>query len=261
MTLPASLWLAGCGNMGRAMLDRWLDAGLDPAAVTVIDPFVKDVPAGVRLVPDLPEGSPDVLVLAIKPQQLATFPRVGGALLLISILAGVEEATLRARFAPRAVIRAMPNLPVSLGKGVVALHSDDAGGADRASAQLLMAPLGLVEWIAEEGLFDVVTALSGSGPGFVYRFLEALAEAGTALGLPPDQARRFAAAMVEGAGALAIASGESPGTLANRVASPGGTTRAGLDVLDRDQILKKLIAETLTAAARRSEELAAAARN
>ncbi|MCW3837023.1 pyrroline-5-carboxylate reductase family protein [Sphingomonas canadensis] len=263
ISAPGSIWLVGCGNMGAAMLRRWIAAGIDPASVTAIDPYTAAVPDGVTLLRQAPaDGAPDVLVLAIKPQQLGAMPPLGGpGTLLISILAGVEEATLAARFPVRAVVRAMPNLPVSIGKGVVALHGAQADAAARATADLLMAPLGRVEWLADEGLFHIVTALSGSGPGFVYRFIDALAQAGTALGLPEDQALRFAIATVEGAAALADGAGAGPAELADRVASPGGTTRAGLDVLDRDAGLMRLVRETLDAAARRSAELAEAARN
>jgi pyrroline-5-carboxylate reductase len=257
---PASIWLVGAGNMGGAMLRRWIDAGADPASITVIDPFASDVPAGVTLLREVPpEGSPEVLVLAVKPQMLDAMPRIAAGV-LVSILAGVEEATLAARFDVGAVVRAMPNLPVSLGQGVVALHTDSPDPAVRATAETLMAPLGLVEWVEREELFHAVTALSGSGPGFVYRFIESLADAGTALGLPADQALRFAIATVEGSAALAGQAGESPSVLADRVASPKGTTREGLDVLDKDEAMKRLIHDTLAAAARRSAELAEAAR-
>lgn len=259
-SFPAGIWLVGAGNMGGAMLRRWLAEGMDPAQVTVIDPHAAEAPPGVTLLAEMPAGAPEVLVLAVKPQQLDKLPRVAAGL-LVSILAGVEEATLAERFDAGAIVRAMPNLPVSLGKGVVALHGADADDRARATAEALMAPLGLVEWIADEHLFHAVTALSGSGPGFVYRFLEALAESGAALGLPPDQALRFAVAMVEGAAALAADAGEPPAVLAERVASPGGTTRAGLNVLDRAVGLKELIADTLRAAAQRSEEMAEQARS
>lgn len=266
---PAGIWLVGAGNMGGAMLRRWIGAGMDPASVTAIDPFASEVPEGVTLVIEAPSSVPDVIVLAVKPQQLEAIlpssrrkpgPGVTSGPLLISVLAGVEETVLRETFAVRSVIRAMPNLPVAIGRGVVALHSADASDADRAAAEALMVPLGLVEWIADERLFDVVTALSGSGPGFVYRFVEALAEAGAALGLPADQAQRFAIATVEGAAALAATADEPPARLAERVASPGGTTRAGLDVLDQGDALKRLVRATLAAAAQRSAELAEAAR-
>ncbi len=259
------VWLVGAGNMGGAMLDRWIAGGVvPPDAVTAIDPGDSVVPQGVRLV-DAPPGDerPDVLLLAIKPQLLDTVAPALASVrprLLLSILAGVEEAALAARFSAGAIVRAMPNLPVSLGKGVVALHSSDASMEARAAAEALMAPLGLVEWLDDESLFHAITALSGSGPGFVYRFVEALADAGAALGIPADQAQRFAIATVEGAAALAAVSEHSPATLANRVASPGGTTRAGLDVLDDGDAMKALVAATLTAATKRSEELASAAR-
>lgn len=256
------LWLVGAGNMGGAMLRRWIDAGTDPATVTVVDPGTPDLPAGIRHlgVPPI-EAEPDVLLLAVKPQLLdavaPTWADVPAAL-MVSILAGVDVASLRARFPrARAVVRAMPNLPVALGKGVVALHGDERARAD---AEALMAPLGLVEWIGREDQFDAVTALSGCGPGFTYRFIDALAAAGAALGLPADQALRLATATVDGSGALAAASSESPSTLADRVASPGGATREGLNVLDRDDALVRLLTETLRAAAERSAAMAAAAR-
>jgi pyrroline-5-carboxylate reductase len=260
---PASIWLVGCGNMGGAMLRGWIASGIPSTSITVIDPQQPRAPAGVTVVSEAGPGSPDILILAVKPQMLAAvvgqFANVR-ARLLISVLAGVEEAVLRAHFDAGKVIRAMPNLPGSIGQGVVALYSDGADREERAEAEMLMKPLGLVEWVSDEALFHAVTALSGSGPGFVYRFIAALAEAGTALGLPADQAQRFAIATVEGAAALAGQSGETPAVLADRVASPGGTTRAGLDVLDHDNALKRLVHETLAAAARRSAEMAEAAR-
>ena len=180
--------------------------------------------------------------------------------LLLSILAGVEEAALAARIDADAIVRAMPNLPVAIGRGVTALHARGAAPEARAAAEALAAPLGAVEWIADEALFDAVTALSGCGPGFVFRFIDALAQAGTALGLPAEQAARLALATVEGAAAMASGSSESPAVLADRVASPGGSTREGLNVLDRDGALNRLVAATLRAARDRNIELAAAAR-
>jgi pyrroline-5-carboxylate reductase len=154
----------------------------------------------------------------------------------------------------------MPNLPVSIGEGVTALYSADAPQDVRDEAAALVAPLGLVEWIDDEALFDAVTALSGCGPGFLFRFIEAMAQAGEALGLPADQALRLATATVKGSGLLAAASEEGPDVLADRVASPGGSTREGLNVLDADDRLKALLRDTLAASARRNAELAAAAR-
>ncbi|AJP72419.1 pyrroline-5-carboxylate reductase family protein [Sphingomonas hengshuiensis] len=264
--IAAGIWLVGCGNMGGAMLRRWTESGVDPARVVVLDPGTPSVPAGVRVMASPPPGElPGIVVLAIKPQQLGAFAdavgdRLAGVPLLVSILAGVEEAVLAERFAPRAVVRAMPNLSVAIGKGVVALHSDTPDAALRDAAERLMAPLGLVEWIADEPLFDAVTALSGCGPGFVYRFIDAMAEAGAALGLPIDQARRLALATVEGSGLLAAQADAPPAVLADRVASPGGSTREGLNVLDRDDALVRLMRDTLAASARRNAEMAAEAR-
>lgn len=255
-----TIWLIGCGNMAGAMLSRWLATGLDPARVTVIDPAMPDV--GVRVLSALPnEPAPDMLMLGVKPQMLADVApgleaATDGALLL-SILAGTTTATLTHTFpTARAILRVMPNLPVAIGKGVVGLHGD-LGDADRAAANALMAPLGLVEWIADESHFDAVTALSGSGPAFLYRFIDALAQGGAALGLPADQAARLALATVEGAALTAAASADAPASLADKVASKGGSTRAGLDVLDADSALETLVAATLAAAEARNRELAA----
>ncbi|WP_085811151.1 pyrroline-5-carboxylate reductase [Sphingomonas sp. TZW2008] len=264
MTFPASLWLVGCGNMGGAMLRGWLGAGMDPAVVTVIDPGVSALAPGVRCVPTPPaDTAPEVLVLAVKPQLLDVvapdLARVRPAMLL-SILAGVEEETLAARIPAASIVRAMPNLPVAIGKGVTALHAATATDAACATAEALVAPLGKVEWIADEQMFDAVTALSGCGPGFVFRFIDALAAAGAKLGLPDDQAARLALATVEGAAAMASGASESPGVLADRVASPGGSTREGLNVLDRDAALNGLLAATLAASRDRNATLAAAAR-
>lgn len=261
-----ALWLVGCGNMGGAMLRRWIENGTAPESVTVIDPGAPDVPPGVRVLAAPPvDESPRTLVLAVKPQLLgaaadALAGRAASAEIVVSILAGIEETVLRDRLGARAVVRAMPNLPVAIGKGVVALHASELTADLRARVAALMAPLGLVEWIAGEDQFDAVTALSGCGPGFVFRFVDALARAGAALGLPLDQAARLAAATVAGAGAMAAASGESAATLADRVASPGGSTREGLNVLDADAALNTLLRETLAASARRNAEMAAAAR-
>jgi pyrroline-5-carboxylate reductase len=179
----------------------------------------------------------------------------------VSILAGTTTVTL-ARVLPnaRAILRVMPNLPVAIGKGVVGLHGN-LNADDQAAANTLMAPLGLVEWIADEAHFDAVTALSGSGPAFVYRFIDALAQGGAALGLPTDQAARLALATVEGAGLLAAGSNVSPAELAERVASKGGSTRKGLDVFDTDDALVRLAAAALTAAEQRNREMAALTRS
>jgi pyrroline-5-carboxylate reductase len=269
MGYQGRLWLVGCGNMGGAMLRGWIADGLDPTSVTVIDPFVDGLPDGVRVVRSaeaLAGEQADLLLLAVKPQLLddvtpAIAPLVGAGTVMLSILAGVEVDALRTRFpAAQAVVRIMPNTPAAIGKGVLALFGDSADMAVNDRIAAMMRPLGLVEWIAAERLFDAVTALSGCGPAFVFRFIDAMAQAGAALGLPDDQAARFALATVEGAALLAAQAGESPAILADRVASPGGSTREGMNRLDRDGDLFRLLAETLDASARRNAEMAAAAR-
>jgi pyrroline-5-carboxylate reductase len=266
--LDGPVWLVGAGNMGGAMLRGWIAAGRDPATILVIDPAATNMPEGVlALAAPPPDGAaPALLVLAVKPQLLdvvapALAPVLEAETMLVSILAGVEIGSLRRRFArPRVVVRAMPNLPAAIGRGVTALYGEGLDEAGRETAAGLVAPLGAVEWILGEGLFDAVTALSGCGPGFLFRFVEALAEAGAALGLPADQAMRLARATVEGSATMAASSDESPAVLADRVASPGGSTREGLNILDAGDALKLLMRRTLAAAAARNAEMAAAAR-
>ncbi len=261
------LWLVGCGNMGGAMLRRWIESGAVAAdAVHIVNRVDRDLPIGVHQSRTFPAGAlPDIVMLAMKPQQLDDIAhthaeRLAGVPVLVSILAGVEEQALAARFAAGTIVRAMPNLPVAIGKGVVALSSSGAEATVRAGMESLMSPLGLVEWIDDPRLFDAVTALEGCGPAFLYRFIDALAAAGAGLGLPQDQAARLALATVEGAAQLASMADVSPGILADRVASPGGSTRAGLNILDRDNGLFALLKETLAASERRNAEMAAAAR-
>lgn len=262
--MTARIWLVGAGNMGGAMLRGWLASGIAAAEIAVVDPMASGLPEGVTLYAELPEGgAPDILVLAIKPQQLGALAeayraRMAPPRLLISVLAGVETKTLASSFGARSVVRAMPNLPAAIGEGATVLYCKD--GDVRPEADALMAPLGAVEWVDDEDLFHAVTALSGSGPGYVFRFIEAMAEAGAALGLPADLAARLAIATVRGSAIMAGQSDASPAVLADRVASPGGTTREGLNVLDDNEAVKTLVARTVEAAARRSAELAAAAR-
>ncbi len=263
-----AIWLIGCGNMGGAMLRGWIADGVDPALITVVDPALPDAPAGVRVSAIAPaaEPAPAFLLLSVKPQALdaiapAIAPLLGRETLLLSILAGVEIASLRARFAaPQHIIRVMPNLPATIGKGVTALYGNANDVNVRAQATALMQPLGMVEWISDETLFDAVTAVSGCGPAFVFRFIEAMAQAGAALGLPADQAMRLALGTVEGGALLAAQSAESVSILADRVASPGGSTREGLNVLDAEDALMRLMRAALTASAQRNAEMAAAAR-
>lgn len=265
--LSGPLWLIGCGNMAGAMLEGWLRAGADPRQITVIRPSGKPVADGVRVLTALPEDeTPAIVQLGVKPQKLdEVAPVVAPALqpetILVSILAGVELAVLHARFpAPETVVKAMPNLPVALNKGVTGLLSDSGDAEARARIERLMSALGHAEWYEDEGLFNVASALTGAAPAFLYRFLDALAEGAGGLGMPPEQAARLAAAMAEGAAALAASSDATPRELARRVASPGGTTEAGLEVLDGEDGLKPLILRTLEASRRRGREMAEAAR-
>jgi pyrroline-5-carboxylate reductase len=251
--------MIGCGNMGGALLRRWLETGLDAADVTVVDPAPAQI-EGVRWVSNLPDGAPDLLVLGVKPQLLGDVApgianHVGKATIILSMLAGVECATLQGLFPQtQAVVRAMPNLPVAIGKGVTGLFSLEPEA--RAPIDALMAGTGLTEWLEDEAQFHALTALSGSGPAFVYRFIASLAEAGTELGLPEDQALRLARAMTEGAAIVAASTDTDPQELARRVASAGGVTAEGLRVLDEGSALRLLVGETLTQAARRSAEMA-----
>lgn len=258
--------MVGCGNMGGAMLAGWLAGGIEPSRFTVVDPVLPEAPTGVELLRELPQGQFDAVLVGVKPQMLGEVAPSIAALtgpdtLVLSILAGVTLASLAARF-PQAKghVRVMPNLAVAIGKAPVALVASGLEDADYSAVTALMQPLGTPEWLADEGLFDLVTALAGSGPAFVYRFIDSLASGATALGLPQDQAGRLALAMVEGAALLAAASPHSPAELARRVASPGGTTQAGLDVLDHDQALARLAEATLLAARDRSAEMACEAR-
>lgn len=260
----ARLWIVGCGNMGAAMLERWLATGLAPGRVTIVDPDPLVRPDGVNVhdTPELAAGAPDIVLLAVKPQMLATVaatlaPALNSGTILISILAGASLATLRAQL-PTAgpIVRAMPNLPVAIGSGVIAVHGEGTAIEHHRVARLL-APLGAVEWLSSETQFDAVTALSGSGPAFVCRFVEALSAGGAALGLDQAQAARMALATVSGTAALLAARAETPAAMARRVTSPNGTTAAGLAILDDSGDFARRISATLTAATERAIELAA----
>ena len=268
--LPGSLILAGAGKMGGAMLDGWLAAGLADGAATVIDPHPSEeiarlASAGrIRLNPPAAGAIPaEVLVLGIKPQSLAAVAPgllafIGPGTLLVSILAGSTVANLAAALpGTRAIVRAMPNLPASIGRGATGAYaSPGTSAAQRASAAALLACNGLVEWVGTEELIDAVTALSGSGPAYIFHLAEAMAEAGADAGLDPALAARLARATVAGAAALLDASPLSPATLRENVTSKGGTTAAALDVLMRPDGLRPLIREAIAAAKRRAGELA-----
>jgi pyrroline-5-carboxylate reductase len=264
---PASILMVGCGNMGGAMLAGWLAGGLSPSRFTIVDPFLDSPPDSVQLLRDVPENSSfEAILLGVKPQMLAeiaprVLPLAGSGTVVLSILAGVELSSLAAQFPDAGgIVRIMPNLSAAIGKSPVALAGNGVDNRRREAVTALMDPLGAPEWI-DESQFDIVTALAGSGPAFVYRFIDGLASGATALGFDPEQAGRLALATVEGASLLAAGSDHPPGELADRVASPGGTTRAGLDVLDADAALARLVEATLRAACERSAEMASETRS
>ncbi len=251
--------------MAGAMLSRWLECGLPPERVTVIRPSGKPVADGVTVHTDLtePVGAGTLVLLGFKPQQLGQVAetlagRIGEGATILSILAGVPAARLSSAFQQAdAILRCMPNLPVRIGRGVCVLHAEEGvSAAARDSATGLCGPLGLVEWLADERLFDAATALAGCGPAFVYRFIDAMAVAGAELGLDRAQSARMALATVEGAAISAASSNVDPAAMADAVASKGGMTREGLDVLDRPDWLTALIGETLRAAKDRGGALA-----
>lgn len=258
--------IVGCGNMGGAMLQGWLAGGVAPSRITVADPGMRDAPEGVTVLSQVPQGSFDAVLVGVKPQGLdAVAPQLAGAVgpgtVVLSILAGVELATLAARLPVNGgIVRIMPNLSAAIGKSPLALAGSGLDKAGRDAVTALLDPLGTPEWLASEDLFDAVTALAGCGPAFVYRFIDALAAGAVALGVDAGQAQRLALATAEGAALLARSSPHAPGELARRVASPGGSTQAGLDVLDQDSALGGLVAAAMTAAERRSAEMGREAR-
>lgn len=260
--------IIGCGNMGGAMLEGWLAAGEDPARFEVLDPAIASVPDGVTLHREPPaDPSHDCVLLGFKPQQLSALAPglqslTGAGVTIFSLLAGIRLAVLSDSFpAAAAHVRVMPNLAARIGKSPVVLAESGLDQSSRDEALQLFGQLGTALWLDNEAQFNLVTALAGSGPAFVYRFIDALASAAQDLGLSPEIAGRLALATAEGAAALAAQSELSPERLADRVASPGGMTREGLNVLDADGALKLLLLETLRAAVEKGEELGRMAQN
>ena len=264
-----SLTLIGAGKMGGAMLQGWLKLGLDAGRTQIIDPHPSAemialcAAHGCSLNPAQP-GQTDVIVLAIKPQM---FDSAGEALntllqpssLLISVMAGKTIANMQARLPDaRLFIRAMPNTPAAVGRGITGVYATPAvSEAQRALASTLLGAIGRVEWLENETQIDMVTALSGSGPAYVFYLAECMAKAGEAIGLPPALAARLARATVEGAGELMFQDQSiSPSQLRINVTSPAGTTAAALAVLMADTGLSPLMSEAVAAAKRRAEELA-----
>jgi pyrroline-5-carboxylate reductase len=268
LELPSPTWFVGCGNMGGAMLDGWRACGLDLGAVTVIRPSGTPV-EGARTVTSFAEAGPPprLVVLAFKPQKLEEISPelrkwLSAKTIVVSILAGVEAASLRNRFpGVGAIVRAMPNLPVAMRRGVVALYSADVDAAQQRQVGDLFSALGFAMWMADEGKFAAVGSVAGAGPAYVARFIAALAKAGQKRGLSEEIATIIARETVFGTAWMAATTGETMDSIVKRVASPNGTTEAGLAVLDRDNMLDELVAVTIDAAARRGAELAEAARS
>jgi pyrroline-5-carboxylate reductase len=253
--------------MGGAMLSGWLAAGLDAKAVIAIDPApppdTSAMLANAGIVPcaDVPNVAARVFVVAVKPQMMAAVlpglkPLVGAGTVVVSIAAGKTIASFETTFGEVAIVRAMPNTPAQVGRGITAAVANaHATSEDKALVTALLEAVGEVAWLDDEALIDAVTAISGSGPAYVFHFVECLAEAAEKLGLPPETAARFARATVEGAGELLHRSDLSPAELRKNVTSPGGTTAAALAVLQAEDGLVPLIVKAAAAARRRSEEL------
>jgi pyrroline-5-carboxylate reductase len=264
---PGPTWFVGCGNMAGAMVEGWRSAGVELSQAVAIRPSGTPV-EGVRTVRSVGEAGrpPKVVILGFKPQQLDEVapqlaPRLSAQTVVISILAGVEAKSLRQRFpGAAAIVQATPNLPVAVRRGVVALYSDDADDTLRQQLKQLFSVLGFVAWTASEAEYGAIGEIAGAGPAYVTRFIAALAKAGVQSGLDPAIAKTVALETVFGTGWLAAAQKESMDAIARRVASPGGTTEAGLAVLDRDNVLDALIGVAFEAAAQRGAELAAEAR-
>ena len=264
---PGRLVLLGAGKMGFAMLEGWLARGLDPRKVIVLDPQpAKAVKAlarrGLKINPKTPSEAA-VIVVAVKPQMApdampALEPYVGKSTLALSVMAGRTIAFLADALPPNTpIVRAMPNTPASIGRGItVAVPNPKVSVRQRKQASDLLAATGGVEWVKDEPLMDAVTAVSGSGPAYVFLLAEAMAQAGVAAGLPEALAARLARDTVAGAGELLHQSTLDAGTLRQNVTSPGGTTAAALAVLMGPDGFGRLLTEAVAAAARRSRELA-----
>ena len=266
-----SLALLGAGRMGGAMLKGWLASGFAPGAMAVIEPSPSDDLSalagdqGIALNPapgDLEGRAFDVVVLAVKPQLAAAVlsdntALIGPDTLLVSIVAGQPIASLAAVFdAPRAIVRAMPNTPAAIGAGITAYVCNSEVSDDQAAlAGRVLAATGSVVALTDEAQMDAVTAVSGSGPAYVFHLTECLAAAAQRAGLPEALAHQLARETVIGSGLLLQAAEESPEQLRQNVTSPGGTTAAALDVLMGDPGLRDLMSRAVEAAAQRSKQL------
>jgi pyrroline-5-carboxylate reductase len=259
--------LAGAGKMGGAMLSGWLAQGLDATRVAVIEPHPSsDLNAlatkGIRLNPSPQDiGEVATLVIALKPQMFREVGAMlksfsGSATLVVSIMAGTTIASL-SEVCGGSVVRAMPNTPAAIGRGItVAVAANNVSAAQRAVADALLRATGSVEWVEDESLMDAVTAVSGSGPAYIFLLAEELARAGVEAGLPADLATKLARETVAGSGELLHRSEAPSATLRQNVTSPGGTTAAALEVLMGADGMRSLLTRAVAAATRRSKELA-----
>jgi len=267
LQLPAPTWFVGCGNMAGAILDGWRAAEIDLSPVTVIRPSGKAVD-GVRVVSSVADAGPPpkLVVLGFKPQKLNDVApelrqRLSSRTVIVSMLAGVQCESLRERFpGAGAIIRAMPNLPVAVRRGVTGLFSSDLDEVAREEIGNLFSALGFAMWMADEGRLAALGSLAGAGPAYVARFIAALTKAGVNRGLSEEIAATIARETVLGTAWMAATTGEDMASIAKRVASPKGTTEAGLAVLDGEGALDDLIAATINAAFVRGLELADEAR-
>jgi pyrroline-5-carboxylate reductase len=265
--INGSIVLAGAGKMGGAMLTGWLARGLDARQVVVIEPSPSpEIGAlarkGVRLNPTPQDvEAVEALVIAVKPQSFreagaALKPFAASSTLVVSIMAGTTMALLE-QVCGGSVVRAMPNTPAAIGRGItVAVAAKKVSAAQRATADALLAAIGSVEWVEDEKLMDAVTAVSGSGPAYVFLLAEELARAGVEAGLPEALATKLARETVAGSGELLHRSELASATLRQNVTSPGGTTAAALEVLMGKDGLQQLMIRAVAAATRRSKELA-----
>jgi pyrroline-5-carboxylate reductase len=265
--LSGTVVLAGAGKMGGAMLAGWLAQGLDANRVAVIEPYPSDeikalAAKGVRLNPAPHDtGSVAALVIAVKPQMFreagpALKPFIAPDTLVVSIMAGITIAALT-QVCGGSVVRAMPNTPAAIGRGItVAVADQNVSAAQRAVADALLRATGAVEWTKDETLMDAVTAVSGSGPAYVFLLAEELARAGVEAGLPPELATKLARETVAGSGELLHRSDLDAAMLRRNVSSPGGTTAAALEVLMGADGMQSLLTRAVAAATQRSRELA-----
>lgn len=267
MNANCKILLVGCGNMGAALLKGWIDQGVDRQELRVVDTqaaaLARARDLGVAAQSSVGDAVADVLVLAVKPQQLeAVLPDcrrlADDGVLVVSIAAGKPLGFFERLLGTRSqVVRAMPNTPAAIRRGITVLVANDAVGAEqRTLAESLMRAVGEVVWIDDEALMDAVTAVSGSGPAYVFLLIEALTRAARDAGLDAEMAAQLATATVAGAAAYAEQAKLDAAALRAQVTSPGGTTEAALEILMADDGLVALFRQAVRAAAARSRELA-----